>query len=365
MKFECLLDRCIEVVSLSEKIVGKKESLPVLSCVVIEVNKDIVFKSTNLETALELNIEGSILKRGKIAVPANIFLQILHSTKGKKITLEEEDGNLKIKSKSGTTIIKSIQTDEFPYFSIQKSDNVYVIKKDVFLNGIQNVHYASSKSMIRPELASVYITYVDGKIIFVATDSFRLAEKKFNTQLKNGIPDTLIPTKNALEIANIINNINIDDIEVIFDESQIGIYFNNTKIISRIIDGTFPNYNDIIPKSFVSEATLLKEDILTVIKKTRVFSGNSQQISFHLYPNKKIFSITARNSDIGEMSDTIEAAVSGEDIDIHFNLHYIQDCIQSLKTDSITLQFAGEGKPMVIKSVSDQLFTYLVMPLNK
>ena len=365
MKFECVLERLINSVSLSEKIVGKKESLPVLSCVLIEVGDSINLKATNLETALEMKIEGSPIKKGKIAVPAHIFLQTLQSTKGDKITIEDEDGNLKIQSKGGETTIKSISTEEFPSFSEPKNKNEYIINKDVFVNGVQGVSYASSQSMIRPELASVYISYDDGKLTFVSTDSFRLAEKKINTKIKNNIPETLIPTKNALEIVGIISNLDEEDIHISFDDSQIGISCKNTKIISRIIDGNFPNYNEIIPKSFITEATLLKDDLLTVLKKTRVFSGVSQQISFHVYPKKKVFSITARNADVGEMSDTLEAAVSGDDIDIHFNLNYIQDCIQSLKTDSITLQFAGEGKPLVIKSVSDQYFTYLVMPLNK
>ncbi|PIR86593.1 DNA polymerase III subunit beta [Candidatus Kaiserbacteria bacterium CG10_big_fil_rev_8_21_14_0_10_43_70] len=365
MKFECVLEKLLESVSISEKITGKKESLPILSCVVINVSDSIVFKSTNLETAVEIKVDGSILKKGDIAVPANIFLQTLQSTKGEKVILEENDGNLIIKSKSGETTIKSTPKDEFPSFPKPKSKNSYKIKKDILINGIQSVSYASSNSMIRPELASIYIVYSDSKLVFVATDSFRLAEKKFNTPLNYEIPDILIPTKNAIEITNVIGNIDEEDIEVIFDESQINISIGNIRLVSRIIDGNFPNYNEIIPKSFSSEAILLKDDLANVLKKTRIFSGASQQVSFHIYPKNKIFSITARNSDVGEMSDDIEAVVSGDDIDIHFNLQYIQDCVQSLKADSVNMQFAGEGKPLVIKGVPDQQFTYLVMPLNK
>ena len=110
---------------------------------------------------------------------------------------------------------------------------------------------------------------------------------------------------------------------------------------------------------------MLKEDLNTIIKKTKIFSGSAQQISFHLYPKKKIFTVTARSADVGEMSDSVEAAISGEDIDINFNLRYISDCLQSIKSDSVTLYFAGEGKPLIIKGVSDKEFLYMVMPLNK
>jgi DNA polymerase III subunit beta len=365
MKFECLLENLIEKVSLSEKIVGKKESLPVLSCIVLEVDKNIILKSTNLETALEIKLPGLIKEKGIIAIPAYIFSQTLTSTKGEKVTIEESEGNLIIISKSGETIIKALPHNEFPKFPKTNSKNIFKIKKDVFVNGIQNISYASSNSMIRPELASIFITYKDGQLVFVATDSFRLAEKKFNTPLKNKIPDTLIPTKNAIELVNIITASNNDEIDITFEDNQINISTDGINIISRIIDGNFPNYIEVIPKEFISEATLLKEDIGTILKKTRVFSGSSQQVGFHIYPKKKIFTITARSSDIGEMSDEIEAAVSGEDIDINFNFQYINDCVQAVKTDSISMHFAGESKPLIIKSISDPNFMYLVMPLNK
>jgi DNA polymerase-3 subunit beta len=102
-----------------------------------------------------------------------------------------------------------------------------------------------------------------------------------------------------------------------------------------------------------------------IIKKARIFSFTSQQVGFHLYPSKKEFTATARTADIGETSDSIEAALSGEDIDINFNLHYLSDCFSSIHSDSISMQFGGVGKPLVIKGISDPSFLYLVMPLNR
>jgi DNA polymerase-3 subunit beta len=132
-----------------------------------------------------------------------------------------------------------------------------------------------------------------------------------------------------------------------------------------VVDSTFPNYKEIIPKTFSTEATILKKDFVEMLRKARVFSGTDQHVGLHIYPKKKIFSATARSADVGEMSDSIDAAVSGEELDINFHIGYLADCLSSVESDSIMLQFAGMGRPLVIKGVSDSSFIYLVMPLNR
>ena len=102
-----------------------------------------------------------------------------------------------------------------------------------------------------------------------------------------------------------------------------------------------------------------------MLRKARVFSGTDQHIGLHVYPKKKIFSATARSSDVGEMSDSIDAALSGEDMDINFHIGYLSDCLSSIESESITLNFSSIGRPLIIQGVSDSSFTYLVMPLNR
>ena len=110
---------------------------------------------------------------------------------------------------------------------------------------------------------------------------------------------------------------------------------------------------------------VLKTDLVDMLRKARVFSGGDQHIGIHVYPSKKIFSATARSQDVGEMSDVLDAALSGEDLDINFHIGYIADCLSYIDADSITLSFAGIGRPLVIRGSGDASFMYLVMPLNR
>ena len=365
MRCECSLQKLYEAVSHAEKVVGKKESLPVLSCILIDVKDSINIRATNLETSISTTVPARVKNKGIIAVPSQVLLQALQTTRGDSVGLKTEVGNVNIISSGGITTIKTVPHEEFPSFPNPPKKKWNKLKTKVFLDGIKSVLYASSQSLIRPELSSVFVSYDDGSLIFAATDSFRLAEKRIKTSITESISDTLIPAKNTLEITTILGNINEEDISVLIDENQVFIDAQSIHIISRAIDGSFPNYQEIIPTSFETEVTLLKEDLATVFKKARIFSNPSQQVSFHVYPQKKIFTVTAQNFDVGETSETIDAAVSGNDIDINFNLRYVSDCLQSIHTDSVTLQFAGDHKPVVVRGISDQSFTYLAMPLNR
>lgn len=137
------------------------------------------------------------------------------------------------------------------------------------------------------------------------------------------------------------------------------------EFISRTTDAQFPNYREIIPKKLSTEATLLRSDFTEMLRKARVFSGSEQRVGLHAYPKKKVFDATAQSAAIGEMSDSLDAALSGEDIDINFNIGYLSDCLPLISSESITLGFSGIGKPLIIRGVSDATFTYLVMPLNR
>lgn len=367
MKVLCNQEKFSKAIQIVERIVGKKESLPVLSCILLEAKeKKLIIKATNLETGIEIVVPAEINEDGIVAIPVGILSQTIRTISGEKINLSvSEDGNLTINTKHSNTTIKNVSSDEFPSIPKETTTTSHKIPKNVLIDGIHSVSYSASVSMIRPELASIFISYSGNKLVFAATDSFRLAEKTIPVKLSGEFPDILIPVKNSLELIHVLGSVDDEVVECRFDESQLSITIGSVYFVSRIIDATFPQYQAIIPKEFSSEAIVLKGDLNNLIKKARIFSNTSQQISFHIYPSKKQFTTTARTADIGETSDAIESALSGEDLDINFNLHYLSDCFQSIQSDSVSMQFGGVGKPLVIKGISDDSFLYLAMPLNR
>ncbi len=366
MKISTTKEQLLYGISLAEKVTGKKESLPVLSSILLEAkNGHLILRSTNLEAGIEIIIPASIENDGVVAVAASVISQTVRSVNSDIITLQDNEGNLLLKSKGSQNIIKAIPHEEFPSFIGKSTTRGFMISREHFLNALQSVLYAASPSMIRPELGSVSVVIEEGDIIAVATDSFRLAEKKNTHATKNKSGELLIPLKHANELVYVLERISADEVEIGVEDVQCVVSGGGVRFVSRLIEGQFPNYKEIIPRSFTTKATILKTDFVEVLRKARIFSGNDQHIGFHIYPKRKIFSAIARSAEIGEMSDIIDAAVSGEDLDINFHIGYLADCLSSIRSDSLTLDFAGTGKPLVIHGASDQAFMYLVMPLNR
>lgn len=362
-------DILLKAIQIAEKIVGKKESIPALSCVLLTIkDSSIIISATNLESGVTITIPAECKKNGVIAVPATIFSQTLKSiTTDDKITCTQTEQNLLIEAKGSKTLIKTIQTDDFPTLTGVGEHDTYSINisRTNFITGIQSVIYAASHSMIRPELGSVCIQIQQGSITFIATDSFRLAEKNIqDNSLKESL-DILIPLKHALELQFILEHSDAQRIQITCDESSLVVQAENITFISRIIDASFPNYKEIIPKTFTTEVTILKSDFSEALRKARVFAGADQYIGIHAYPSRKTFTMTAQSGSIGEMSDSPEVALSGDDIDSNFHIEYVADCLSAIPGESIHLGFAGIGRPLVIRGISDQSMTYLVMPLNR
>lgn len=366
MRFTTPTEQLLNAVQIAERIVGKKESLPVLSCILLETkNNTLSIRSTNLEAGVEIQIPGDVGEKGVVAVPASILSPTLRAAAGEKVVLASEAGNLSLQARGSKTLIKAIPHEEFPPFSAGDSKKGLKLSRDVLLAAIQSVAYAASTSMIRPELGSVYIAVRDGRLTTVATDSFRLAEKTVTDASGKGEYEVLIPLKHAHELAHILERVSASEVQLSIDDSQLHLVADSLRFVSRIVDSNFPNYKEIVPKSFTTEATLLKGDFADTLRKARVFSGADQHVGFHVYPKKKVFDVTAQSAAVGEMSDSLEAALTGEDMDVNFHIGYVAECLQSIQSDSITLGFSGAGKPLVIRGVSDASFMYLVMPLNR
>jgi DNA polymerase-3 subunit beta len=298
-----------------------------------------------------------------------VLAQTIRAVSAEKIDLRLDESNLLIESRGTKTLIKAVPHNEFPTLSSKDSKGV-MVSRALLVSGIQSVVYAASPSMIRPELGSVYVSMNASGMVTAATDSFRLAEKVISNSSMKSEQELLIPLKHALELIHVLEYVDSETVEIHLNDSEMTVVGSGSKVgqvryISRVVDGQFPNYKEIIPKNFTSEATVLKNDFAEMLRKARVFSGNDQHVGLHLYPKRKIFSATAQSSDVGEMSDSIDAALSGDDLDINFHIGYLGDCLTAVTSDSITLGFSGPGRAVVIRGVSNASFTYLVMPLNR
>lgn len=367
MKVECLIEKLEKVIQQAERIAGKNHSLPIVNCILLEAeSNELKIKSTNLDLGIEISVPVKGFQNGSVAIPSLVLGAFLSSLHGDKtVTLETKDGYLLVSTQRNTTRIKTHPVDDFPLLPRVSSEKTFSISSQDFIEGLKSVWYSSAVSSMKPELSSVYI-YSDeeGVLVFVATDSFRLAEKRIKAQHIKEFSHLLIPFKNIPEIIKVLDSMK-GDVVVYMEKNQISFTYEHVYLTSRVIDGVFPDYKQIIPKSFSTEVVMLKQDFMNALKTANIFSNKLNQINIRALPSQKLFEVQTKNSDVGENTNSIDAVFGGEDIDINFNYKYIVDCLQSIHGESLSLSFTGINRPVIIRGVSDKSFLYLVMPMNR
>jgi len=368
MKVTVPISELENTISRAEKITAKNTSLPVLKCVLLSADKDkLDIRTTNLDLGMVVSIRAIVKESGAVAVPADALNSFLSSSRGRdSVSLFKSGGNLEIKTSKETVKLRIYEHGDFPSFPVIKGEPEFDISAGLLAKGLKAVWYSASVSSMKPELSSVLLNYSDGTLVFAATDSFRLAEKKISIRGISDLPGLLIPIKNVGEM---IRNLEFVDKEekakISFNNNQMSLRIGDTHITSRIVDGTFPDYKQIIPKSFVTEAVILKQDLVDALRVSNVFVNRFNQVTIKASPRGKKFILETSNPERGESVVVVAAALSGEEVEVNFNYKYITDSFQALNTDSITLNFSGVGKPLVITGVGDTTFTYLVMPMNR
>lgn len=340
-------------------------TLPALSTILIIAGDDgIKMRATNLETGIDLKLEGECKTPGVVALPATILQQIANSLSSEGIiTLEHVGDIISLTSGTGKSSLKTVQYDDFPSIPFPENPKNRIVIPGVLLRSLfTSIASCASTSTVRPELASIYLSIEGGVLTAVATDSFRLAEKKVPLINKGTQGKFLIPAKNALDIAQALPD---DDIILSFDEHQCAFVSNQGMLVSRLTNAVYPDYRQIIPKESVVEAIVLKKDFETALKQTTIFSDSFQKVRISFDPKKNTLALFAKNTEIGESSESLSARISGSALDLSFNYRYLIAALSLTNTESLSLTAAGIGRPLIIKGVGDTSLLYLVSPMNQ
>jgi DNA polymerase III subunit beta len=365
MKLECKIEDIKNKIAQTERITGKNLTLPILSSILlIASGKSLKLRSTNLSLGIEVEIPAKIEKEGVLAISGSVLGGIFSNMfQNESVSLESVDGNLLIKTKKSKIKLKGQPSDDFPTIPRITGGNFEIDSKKL-IDGIKSVYYSSSPSDIKPEISSVYLYTNEENLVFVSTDSFRLAEKKIKMKNTPEIEGILIPFKNISEILRIFGDYT-GSINVCFNKNQISFSTNDVYLTSRVIDGIFPDYRQILPKNSGTNAVILKQDLLNALKLSNIFSDKFNQVNLKINPKEKIFELSSSNNEVGENKTFLDAALTGEEVELGFNYKYFLDCFTSISTDSVSIKLSSAQSPIVISPVSDTSFTYLIMPMNR
>lgn len=365
MKFETTPEALSQAVATANRFSERRANLPVLGCVLITAEGSrLILRATNLECGAEIVVPAKIAAEGAVAVPAGVLNGFLGNAKGSTVTASLVGEVFKLETERASASIKTIPHEDFPILPRVSAETSFTIKAADLVRAIRSVAYCASLSAVKPELQSVLLYGEAGKLTAVATDSFRLAEKQMPLKSGGSIPQLLLPARNAAELMRILEN-SKGDVDIYYNDNQLSTQTDGVYYTSRLLDGAFPNYRQILPKEFSTEALVLREDMAGALKSLSIFADKFAQVSVQIDPAKKALFLSSRNPDVGEQISTVKATIQGDAVSVSFNGRYLADSLQSIVGDSVRLHSNGAGKPMLIKDASDDSFLYLAMPMNR
>ncbi len=369
MKVIVIKNNLKEGLSAIGRIAGINPQLPILKNVLLEtIENKIVLTATNLEIAIKFIVSGKIIENGSIATPVNILSNIISNIQSERLNIETRKNILDVKTDNYQASINSSLSDEFPLIPKIKNQNNYIELESLLLkDALSQVTLASQFSELRPELNSIFIEYSVDSLKLVATDSFRLAEKIINnTQFSSTNEESfsfLLPIQSAHELMRILGD--EGKVKMYRDENQVLFRAEQWELFSRMMEGNFPDYRQIVPKKYGAEVLISKEEFMNSLKLSGIFSANSNEIKLKVLENKKTIEISSSDQSLGDNSYILPAKIEGSAKEIFFNWKYLSDGLKAVKSEEIFFGMNDDNKPAVIKSPKDISYFYLVMPILK
>lgn len=373
MNFTILAKELKKGLGFTEKITGKNLTLPILNNLLIEALPNFLkISSTDLEVGMQWWGPCKTEKEGSVVVPAKFISQLAGTLGEDKIEIKGKGANLILEGKNIKTQIKGFPTEEFPIIPTFLKDIYIEMDGKKLKEGLSSVVDVTSLSQIKPEISGVYFSFTKTNIKLVATDSFRLAEKTIHGEYKNLFNKDIIfilPQKTVKELINILPEEEGKNIRIYFSDSQVMFETflpNSThpeiNIVSRQIDGEYPTYEEIIPKTSKTKIVVNKDDFNKQIKTAGLFGGKTNEVIIKI--EEKGIEIKSQDSEIGESELNMPAITEGDFSKISFNYKFILDGLTNIKSSEISFEFQGNDGPAVIRPVGDASYLYVIMPIR-
>lgn len=360
MRFQIHQDVFAHGLSIVSRYTANKGQLPILANILINASKGGVFLSaTNLEMGIRVDIGGKVEVEGQTTVPAKNLAEYVASWPSGTIEVELKEEKLIVKSSKSQAAFATVDAHEFPNIPKNSEEGVEV-PSEIFKEISQRVAFAASVDDSRPVLTGVKFIVNSSELIVVATDGFRLSQKKIIVNAD--IPAVILPARSIIELAKLVESETVK-MNVVAENNQVIFDLGKTQLTSRVLEGNFPDVAKIIPKEFRTQVTVDREEMLKAVKSAGIFARENNNIVKCLISNNQCL-VRATGSQVGENEATLDAEVSGDEIQISFNYKYLLDFLNSVSCERILMKFNESVSPAVFMEEKDETLIHLIMPVR-
>lgn len=363
-------------ISAVSHVASKNVNLPILNNIMIEAKDgNIKLIATNLEIGIVSSVRGKVDEEGSFTVDSRILADFIQLLPNKKIDIKQKEANLFIEADNYKTKISGLSADEFPLIPTVEKNNFYCADAEEFKKAVAQVIFSVSNSETRVELTGVSFDFKKDSLTMAATDSYRLAEKEMAIKTNNLEERRLIiPAKTLQELLRILSNIkeesvlkeNSEEIKFYVSENQVMFSVASTELVSRLIEGQYPDYKQIIPSASKTQVLVNRSELVRAVKMAALFSKtgiNSINLDFPGGKNKAV--ISSALGQTGENLTELEAVIRGEDNGVVVNYRYLLDGLNNFSGENVRIEIIDSNAPCVLREEKKDGYLYIIMPIKQ
>jgi len=361
MKINTTRQALLDALLVVSRAVSARAALQALSGILITADGEARLRATDMELGLEVGLDGEVEGGGSVVLPGRLLVEVVRSLPEGPVTLalREAERDIELSAGSSRFHLRTLPADDFPRFPEADGDPAELPAAPL-RDTINRVARAASRDEARPVLTGVLVTVEGDEMTMVATDSYRLAVK--TTKLDTSVGERLeanVPARALRELARLIEAGGEDSLRVWLTRNQAIFQVGQTSLSSRLIDGQFPNHQQLLPESFEHEVKLPRTELLEVTRRV-----SQRNAALRLSFSEGELVVSAETPDLGDAREALPAPYSGELLEIGFNPEFVRDGLESIDSEEVVLKLISPLRPGLLEPSAADDFSYLVMPIR-
>lgn len=365
MKLTMARGELLNALSVAGRGLSSRSTLPILSGILVSTSDsgDVVFQATDLEISIKHTASALVERAGVSVLPGRLLSDIVRSLPESAVTIDVANDMASIVCGQASFTVKTLSAEDFPRFPDVEADRKISVPTQVFSDLVSHVSKATSRDETRPILTGVLVIIEGHTVRMVATDSYRLSVKEVTLDEPAGEDlEVVIPSKALDEAVRMASgrkkvDIGVTDNQIVFD-------FEDSTFITRRIEGSFPNYKQLLPKEYETTVTVSRDEFAAAVKRVSLLAQHNTPLKLSVSSEDQTLSLSATTQDVGDASEDLMSKVDGGDVEIAFNHGFLSDGVSSAEGDMLTINIVSSLKPGVLTAAQDQGFLYLLMPVR-
>jgi DNA polymerase-3 subunit beta len=325
----------------------------------------IELRATDMEIGLRVPVDGTVERPGSVVLPGRLLVDVVRSLPGSEVSLEVRpaEQDVEVRSGSATFHIRTLRLEDFPPFPEAGGDEKVQVPAVAFVETVMKVARSASRDETRPVLTGILVSAAGDELRMVATDSYRLSVKE--TKLEQALASSFeanVPARALQELTRIVQHAGSDELSVTVRSNQVIFEAGGVVLSSRLIEGQFPNYRQLLPDSYEHELRLTGSEVTDVVRRISLMAQKNAPLRLAFKEGE--LTVSARTPDVGEAQETIPVPFSGEALEIGFNPEFLRDGLEAVESGDVLLKLISPLRPGLIQAADGSGFIYLLMPIR-